>query len=672
MSKTTFFKRIAMTAIAALGFGMLSVAPSQATVQSNTLTIDSATDAINVGDTATAVLTHNFVGDVSTDSVLIRAVLTSGSSASIGALDFVVSDSSTNGTSTQDPVYVAPTGSASLDAADTLLLMTRRGPSSAENFDAGSGIHNMVLGIRHSTNPDSFVVGLNGQTNARTTAALYLTNAQAGTYVVTVFTTSLNTSNTSAVTNTTGPSVTWTVTVTAADTKPTSYTSVVRTGTATAASGTSLATDSSTTASSTSSTVAPKFTVWTDLNNTKGTDGADNAIDSMTVTVTGEAFISAASTEQSGGTGTSSRGTLKALTMNSVAASDTAGTPLYVWSTGTAGTATVTFTAINSGLTWSKTFTFHGSGSKIALGTSVYKIARAGGFATSSMFTVTLKDSADRAVPGQTLSVEVSDNTVLASGSCVDAVGLVTDGTYACSVTTAVGSTSGKSGTLTVIYEDAAGTEFSTTYTVTLGGGVSTVVLTTDKATYEPGEHMVVTATAKDASGNPVYDGLAGPTLSANKAIGGALTMNVYVGGVSTSQTRSSTTGLVTTAQTLYAPAASGKFRVSGLAGDSASTPISVDATVTDDGATAAANAASDAAAEAIDAANAATDAANLAAEAADAATVAAEEARDAADAATAAVEALATEVATLMAALKAQITTLANTVAKIAKKVKA
>ena len=117
MSKTTFFKRIAMTAIAALGFGMLSVAPSQATVQSNTLTIDSATDEINVGETATAVLTHNFVGDVSTDSVLIRAVLTSGSSASIGALDFVVSDSSTNGTSTQDPVYVAPTGSGTSDSA---------------------------------------------------------------------------------------------------------------------------------------------------------------------------------------------------------------------------------------------------------------------------------------------------------------------------------------------------------------------------------------------------------------------------------------------------------------------------------------------------------------------------------------------------------------------------
>jgi hypothetical protein len=570
-----------------------------------------------------------------------------------------------------------------MGTADTLFIMQRRAGAAGSNGDSAEGRDGaliaaatypagMVLGIRHSSNPDSFVVGLNGQTNARTTAALYLTNAQAGTYVVTVFTTALNTSNTSAVTNTTGPSVTWTVTVTAADTKPTSYTSVVRTGTKLAADGTSLATDSSTSASTTSSTVAPKFTVWTNLNNTKGVDQADTAIDSMTVTVTGEAFISAATANQSSGTGTTSRGTLKALTMDVDAAPDADGTPLYVWSTGTAGTATVTFTAINSGLTWSKTLTFYGSGSKIALGTSVYKIARAGGFTTSGMYTVTLKDSADRAVPGQSLTVTSSDNTIVASGTCVDAVGAVEDGTYACGVTTAVGSTSGQSATLTITYEDAAEVEYSTTYTVSLGGGVSTVVLTTDKASYEPGEKMVVTATAKDASGNPVYDGLAGPTLTANKALGGTLSMNVYNGGVSTSQTRSSTTGLVTAADTIYSPAASGKFRVSGLAGDAAATPISVEATVTDDGATAAANAASDAAAEAIDAANAATDAANLAAEAADAATVAAEEARDAADAATAAVEALATEVATLMAALKAQITTLANTVAKIAKKVKA
>ena len=61
MSKKTFFKRIAVTAIAALGFGGLSVVPSNAVVTSHSLTIDSATDSITLGDSATAVLTHNFV-----------------------------------------------------------------------------------------------------------------------------------------------------------------------------------------------------------------------------------------------------------------------------------------------------------------------------------------------------------------------------------------------------------------------------------------------------------------------------------------------------------------------------------------------------------------------------------------------------------------------------------
>jgi hypothetical protein len=245
-----------------------------------------------------------------------------------------------------------------------------------------------------------------------------------------------------------------------------------------------------------------------------------------------------------------------------------------------------------------------------------------------------------------------------------------------------VGSTSGSAATLT--YRTAVPLSSPTTYytvdhPVTLGGSVSTVTLSLTDAsgnsgTFEPGEAMIIKATAVDSSGNPVYDGLSGPTgLNANKSLGGTITMNAYYDGVSTSQTRSGVDPRTfRNSNNLFAPAASGAFTISGRYGTDSTKEMSVTGTVGDDAATAAAAAASDAALEAIDAANAATDAANLAAEAADAATVAAEEARDAADAATAAVEALASEVATLMAALKAQITTLAKTVAKIAKKVKA
>jgi trimeric autotransporter adhesin len=647
MSNKTFFKRIALTAIAALGFGMLSVAPSNAAIVGNTLSIDAATDAVTVGESATAVLTNSFYANTAKDSVTIRAVLTSGSAGNAGSIRLAVSESSTSSEAvlpkyltvgvpgTTDGALGEITKKLTVDSIDRISVSTK-------TADASSALR-----------PDSFTIAPNGA-NLSVRSKVSVTNyapQKAGTYTWTFY---MEETNSSGVMSNSAAIATWTVTVTNRSTLATgASTFTLRQGSGTAVG--SFTTDSQTLGTTTTKTTA-KFTLWTDLNNTAGVDDADNAADSVTVVATGNAYVCTSSTYCED----------RAVTI----AAGSSAVATYIFSTGTAGTASVVVTALTAGLSSTKSLTFYGDGSKIAVGTSVYKIARAGGFTTSGMFTVTLKDSGDRAVPGKTLEVESSDATVVASGSCVDLSAGVTDGTYACSVTTDSRSTSGQSATLTITYTDALLAEYSTTYAVTLGGSVKTVVLTTDKAAYEPGEKMVITATAKDSSGNPVYDGATGPSLSANKALGAAISMNVYVGGTSTSQTRSSTTGLVTTADTLWAPAASGKFLISGVDGDAL--PISVAGTVSDDAATAAANAASDAAAEAIDAANAATDAANLAAEAADAATVAAEEARDAADAATAAVEELATQVATLMAALKAQITTLANTVAKIAKKVKA
>jgi hypothetical protein len=275
----------------------------------------------------------------------------------------------------------------------------------------------------------------------------------------------------------------------------------------------------------------------------------------------------------------------------------------------------------------------------------------------------------DNGVP----SVVSSDVTVASGGTCaLDLAGAASAGDgygyYNCSFSIVPTATSGSKATLTIRVLDparAAGTVsyISTTYDVSVGGSpaTGTETLSFDKANYAPGEAMVITRTAVDSAGNPVFDGATAPTVSFTKGITGSITASTYVGGKRATSA---------TAPTVFAPATSGEFEAFMTANSLAR--VSAKATVADDAATTAAAAAADAAAEAIDAANAATDAANLAAEAADAATVAAEEARDAADAATAAVEELATQVATLMAALKAQITTLANTVAKIAKKVKA
>ena len=661
MSSKTFFKRIALTAIAALGAGLISVAPSAALVTANTLTIDAATDAINTGDTATAVFSHSFVQSAASDSVTVRAILTSGPSSGAGGIRLQVSDS---GTSVSDdfPDYVY----AGVVGTSAWSLVTPDTSASA---------------------PDSVTVtnGTAGRTIRSDFRVRFYGVSKPGTYEITMYTTLSDAGGNATTSLREGASSKWTITVTDRDSKATTAsTTTLRTYGGSIAQGTAEGTDSASMGSAYScsdggTACTPNFTIFTRLKNTAGTSLASVAQESLTATIDGPGYLSTSASDLAASKS-------KVLTFNSDAAPDADGTALYVYSSDGEGTATVTIKTVTSGLTvGTKTITWYGRQAGIAIGSSIYTIARSGplGYATSGMFTVKVTDAGGRTVPGVSFS-NISDNAAaIASTSCTDTTGdsSLADGVFSCSVTTVAGSTSGSKATITVraLKYLSSTTFWPVDYAVTLGGGVSTVVLTTDKATYEPGEKMVVTSTAKDASGNPVYDGLAGPSLSSNKqlggtnsAIGGALTMNVYVGGVSTSQTRSATTGLVTAQNTLFAPASSGTFEITGLAGDAAGTPVSVKATVSDDGATAAANGASDAAAEAIDAANAATDAANLAAEAADAATVAAEEARDAADAATAAVEALATEVATLMAALKAQITTLANTVAKIAKKVKA
>jgi len=362
-----------------------------------------------------------------------------------------------------------------------------------------------------------------------------------------------------------------------------------------------------------------------------------------------------------------------------------------VWPDGTSGTATITISSGTVTLA-TKTVNFYGTVATLTA-TQNLKVARASAAgaalgcstasctwlttATTPAVYIVAKDSAGQTVPGLTVSMVSNNTNVIVSGAITEDDATAGDGPgyYNAAVTSAPGGTSGASGTVVFRTLLSTGAYISTdAVTFTLGGSLASMTLTLDKAAYQPGEAMVVTRTAKDSAGNPVYDGVASPAVVFSKAIGGtAPAAGEFSSGVSASSS---------SRPTVFAPSIGGAFEARAtytVAATGASVQVTANASVAADAstkaadaATAAAEAAGDAAAEAIDAANAATDAANLAAEAADAATVAAEEARDAADAATAAVEALATEVATLMAALKAQITTLANTVAKIAKKVKA
>ena len=644
MSTTTSIKRIALVAVAALGFGMLSVVPSNAAVVANTLTIDSATDSITLGETATAVLTHSFVTTSAQDSVTITAIKTSANSATAGTIQFRPTDSSTS-VALDRPVY---------------------------NYvgTAATAAGLWVASASSSGYPDSLTVSNdNANLSINSTFGVNLVNpTAAGTYTVTFY---MQVSTAGAAPAVSTSTVTWTVTVAAADnTAVGSSTSVLRAGNgaATWGAGTSATTDSAVAVARSATRTTPDGIIKITQKNAAGTTltgGTTPSLfgESMTVTVTGgAAFVT------TGVDGTATRptaGTVATLANGS-------DQRIYVWSNGVAGTATITTTTYSGLLVGTETVKFTGPVTAIAATksyntmTAYGSIVRSGGRTSGNLVEITATDAGARPLDGLTLTCVSSDASVI-TGCTVTAAA---DGTgeYYLAFTSASNSVSGGKATVTVRTVDPAVTTsvayLTTTVDLTLGSTIATETITFDKDAYAPGEGMVITRSAKDSSGNPVYDGAASVALTANKVLGGsALASCTYYAG--TCSTSTMYAGSVLVKYNTYAPAAPGAFTVSGLGGLLGGVLLSATATVSDDAATAAATAANDAAAEATDAANAATDAANAAAEAADAATAAAQDAADA-------VAALATSVTEMVNALKKQITSLTNLVIKIQKKVKA
>ena len=351
---------------------------------------------------------------------------------------------------------------------------------------------------------------------------------------------------------------------------------------------------------------------------------------------------------------------------------DAVGT-LYVCADGNAGVATVTVSITNGdGVTAQvgsvKTVTFFGAATALSVHAANYTIGKSGGAitgATAASSTTTpaivIKqvDKVGALSSYATPTVVSSDVTVVASGTCVldlaDATyGYGAAGYYDCSFTTASSAKSGDKATLTFRILDPAGdgtTYLTTTQAVTVGGSVATETLSFDATSYVAGAPMVITRTAKDSSGNPVYDGASVPAVSFTKAVGGtapaASTNGANKGGYVGGKKATSSTS-----PSVFAPAVSGDFSAYMTSGNTAATTLTAASSVAAD------TAASDASALALDAANAATDAANNAYDEAQNATQAASDAL-------AAVTALAAQVESLIASIKM----LTAAVAKMAKK---
>jgi len=379
---------------------------------------------------------------------------------------------------------------------------------------------------------------------------------------------------------------------------------------------------------------------------TRLTDAASTAV---TVSISGAGAVGTSASARA-----SSVTVAAGATSSSLAGSPSSGVQsVYLYPDGRIGVATVTIT-VNGAVVATKSFTF--GGTFAAYKTTSTQKAPLGVGGTEAMV-YTGVDAAGNAVAITGTTAATSSNTQVAtvsvSGSTVTVTG--------------VGS-----GTATISVTNGATTPVTTSFTVTVTKATAkTVTMAFDKASYSPGEKMILTVSAVDSNGSPVGDG------SKNLFSGANVTSSVSLGGTLPSASVTLAGGSAT--YTLYAPLAAGPVLVSGVEGSdtdnviaggtaatiSASATVAADTTALD-----AANAAADAAAEATDAANAATDAANAAADAADSATSAAQDAADQAGQALAAVNSLATSVAALIAGIKAQLTSLTNLVVKLQKSV--
>ena len=225
------FKKIALGLAAAMSFGVMSALPTSAAVNAPTLTIDSATDAVTSGESATAVVTLSFISETSADTATVISAM-----------------------------FSQPTGSAK--SATLSLLET----STSSVVIAGN---NVSANVNSTVNTPTYV----------TAKFLVTLNAPtvAGTYEARIITTSpIN-----------GPSVTWTTTVKAADLTPaaSTTTSILNAGEVTTATA-----DASVYAPKATSTDAAAVIVVTPKNAAGG-----SATESILATVSGSGMIGSGS-----------------------------------------------------------------------------------------------------------------------------------------------------------------------------------------------------------------------------------------------------------------------------------------------------------------------------------------------------------------------------------------
>ena len=626
MSTKTTFKRVALVAVAALGLGVLSVAPSNAAAQLDSIAVSLASTTQNTTETLTAtasVLTATLAGTQGVDTLTVTASIVSGpayvqpiltlkettTAASSGSGTSVVTVTPLNPATVTEAtgkfnlylnapskvgtylVKLTPTGGTNAAAVTVSIVVSAikiQGPSATNS--------KMYLSVSSTTCVEDRGSCVQGDLNGRY-SALYANDGN-------------------------GYGMGGITAANLVDTKTIGVTGI----------GTMIGTGA-----------------WV----LKGANAAVPAQRTpVTLTVTGPAYIAM----QTDGTSPYSTPTLGSIT--EAKAVTVPGDPydpasqdgsFWLYSTGAGGVVKVTAT-MDGVVLGTRSFSIVGSAKSLVFGTPSKSVV---GVGETMSVTVAGADS---------LATSTGAASVWASSS--DATIATVNSTQASTVVV----TGVKSGTATITVRNAliaADATLTKTLAIKVGAKTAkTVTFSFDNMTPQPGEKVTMTVEALDASGNAVGDGPRALFSATGIATGLAVQGSTLPTGAAATLVGGKASYV------FYAPTGTGSLVVSATQGADldnvvalATSAATISGTLTVINPSA--DAATDAANEALDAANAATDAALAAAEAADAATTAAQEASDA-------VAALSETVTKLIAGLQAQIKSLAAVVAKIAKKVQA
>jgi hypothetical protein len=537
MSTKTNFKRIALVAVAALGMGVLSSVPSQATflqTVTNTAVDGVATKAKSDSATSGATVTINYLTNT-TDSVVVSSVISSMPSGA-ATPRLMLSFGDTVGST-------AAVTTGNFGAYGDSVTTTAAGAGATITSPSGGG----RIQVKLLAHLDTSVARTTG-TYAFTVVATPWSGATAGTPV----TSTLN------------------IVVAALD----SESLVASSGTSTAYLSTT-ASDSAATSDSVpsvlatvSSTNTPRAYVYVNLKNASG--AAVNESLTLTTTV--------------GTIGTSSAAG------KSVVVAYTGPASYNIYSDGTAGTATITVKSTSVTFA-NKTVVFYAATPATITLTPLFTTV---GVSTTNAFLATAKD-ANGAVWGGSLAV-YSDTlgTISDTGTACSAALVATKGYHVCSVTGVVG---GKA-KVTVRNSTLAVVSSALELTVT-NNPIASVKLSWDKASYAPGEKAYLFVDALDSAGNPVAGGnytnlfdTGGITLSSAAGNGSDTLTSTTV--FTTTSMANASLGTATAPRaiyTVYMPAAGATVKASATGGTGVAlagrVAVSATTTVTDSGAAA-------------------------------------------------------------------------------------